>query len=225
MLVKSLKEKERALNEIYSATGWYALLILDNPTSVNVTSVNISTDTITATGHDFVNGCRVFAANVGGGVPGGLAIGTQYRVINVAGNDFKLCTEANYNPQTKTGTAIDITSSGSGVTTITEQPLSDIDDLDVWVRKEVPNYYGTSRQAITFPSALINYNTKQVSIGPVNIPFIPTGGSITYRYFLVISGGMLTRGNSAGTLAGYEDFVFTQTIDSTGKIFQYGVVL
>lgn len=223
--VKSLKERKRALDAIHSPAGWYALLISDDPTVVNISSVDTSTDTITATGHDFVNGTRVTVANVGGSLPGGLVASTEYRVINVSGDDFNLCTEASYNPTTKTGTAIDLTSAGSGTNTITESALNAKDDFDVWVRKEVPDYYGSERQSLTIPAGTINYTQQQVTAGPVNATFMPTSGVITFRYFAVISGGTGTRGNSTGTLAGFEDYVFTQAIDSGGKIFQYGVII
>jgi hypothetical protein len=222
---KSLKEKQRALNAIHSATGWYAFLVQDNPTVVTMSSVNSGSEIITATGHDFVNGNRITFSNVGGSLPGGLATNTEYRVITVSGSTFQVCIESTYNPATKTGTPIDITSAGSGTTTITERPLAAKDDLDVWVRKEVASYFGSARQPITPPSATINYTLGQATLGPVNATFSPTSGSITFRYFCILNGGIATRGSSQGILAGFEDYLFTQTIDSAGKIFQYGVVI
>ncbi len=222
---KSLEEKKRALDAIHAATDWYGLLVADNPTVVNISSINTSTDVITATGHDFVNGNRVTVANTGGSLPGGLAASTEYRVVSVSGSTFKLCTEANYDPDTKTGTAIDITSSGSGTNTITESALAAKDDFDVWARKEVASYQGSARQSLTMPDAEINYTQGQASVGPVNATFTPTSASITFRYFAVISGGTGTLSDATGTLAGFEDYVLTQTIDTGGKIFQYAAVI
>jgi uncharacterized hydantoinase/oxoprolinase family protein len=220
---KSLKEKERALNAIHSASGWYALLIQDNPSVFSINSVDTATDTITVTGHDFVNGHRVTLANSGGTIQGGITASTEYRVIQSATNTFKLCTENTYNATTKTGTPIDITSTGTGITTITEQPFNAKDDFDILARKEV-NYYGSGRQELTIPSATINYTAQQAAIS-VNANFTPSTGSITYRYFAVVSGGISTTGNNQGVIAGFEDYLFTNTIDNTGKTFQYSAII
>ncbi|WP_158318342.1 hypothetical protein, partial [Anabaena sp. PCC 7108] len=100
------------------------------------------------------------------------------------------------------------------------------DDFDIWVRKEVPDYYGSSRKLFYPPSAIINIPTDSASLGPIEITFTPTSaGSITFRYFAVISGGTGVRGNQQGILAGIEDFVFTQTIDTTGRTFVYNAVI
>jgi hypothetical protein len=221
---KSLKEKQRALDAIHSAPGWYALLIQDNPTVVIISSIDIETNTITATGHDFLDGNRITLENVGGSLPGGLA-NTEYRVITVSGSTFQLCLESTYNHITKTGTPIDITSIGSGTTTITEQPLNSKDDFNIWARKEVGNYFGSARQPIMPPDSTINYTTQQANLGPISITFLPDSGSITFRYFAIINNGIATTGNNQGDLVGFEDYLFTLTIDTAGKVFQYGVVM
>jgi hypothetical protein len=220
---KSLKEKQRALNAIHAASGWYALLIQDNPSVLSIDSVDTATDTITATGHDFINGNRVTLSNSGGTLPAGITANTEYRVIQTATNALKLCSENTYNPATKTGPPINITSAGTGITTITEQSFNIKDDFDILARKEV-NYFGAGRQALTIPSATINYITQQASLS-VNANFTPSTGSITYRYFAVISGGLSTTGNNQGILSGFEDYLFTNTIDNTGKTFQYNAII
>ncbi len=226
---KTFKERERALNSVYSSSGWYGLLF--DGVQGNYQFTAGTNDLITATGHNFVNGNRVTVSNTGGSLPTGLLPGTQYRVINVSGSNFNLCAEAGYSFNTKTGTPVDITSIGIGTNVVTEQVLSHLDDLDVWVRHEV-DYYGSSRQGIIIPTAIKDWTNNVVYVGPINLIFVPTSASITYKYFGVITGGLSSRLSSTGTLVSYEDFVVSQTIlpgtinvPGVGKTFQYTVSL
>lgn len=65
------------------------------------------TDVLTATAHGFSDTQIVTVRNTGGGLPGGLVIGTNYFVRDATANTFKLAL-------TSGGTAINITSNGTG---------------------------------------------------------------------------------------------------------------
>jgi hypothetical protein len=227
---KTFKERERALNLIHSGGGWYGLLFDGIQSSYQFTAA--TTDLITTTTeHNFVNGTRVTVNNTGGSLPTGLFSGIQYRVINASRSTFNLCAETGYNFDTKTGTPIDVANTGSGTHTITEQPLSYLDDLSIWVQHEV-DYRGSSRQPITIPLAAKDWTKNLVYIGPMNLVFTPTSASIIYRYFGVIAGGVSTRLDTTGSLVTYEDLIIDQTIlpgtigvPGVGKNFQYTVSL
>jgi hypothetical protein len=66
-------------------------------------------DVVTSGGRPFRNGERVRATNYGGALPGGLAVDTDYYVVEASatGDTFKLSATAG-------GSAIDITSAGTG---------------------------------------------------------------------------------------------------------------
>lgn len=70
-------------------------------------TVAISTEIITAVGHPFANGDAVRVWNTGGALPTGLSALTDYYVISVSGDTFKLSA-------TSGGSAIDITAAGTG---------------------------------------------------------------------------------------------------------------
>lgn len=85
-------------------------------------TADASTDTITLTtgtlqfgGHG-ANYRAVTVSNSGGALPGGLSAGTTYFVIDVSQSTIKLATSA---ANAVAGTAIDITSAGTGTQTIT----------------------------------------------------------------------------------------------------------
>lgn len=70
-------------------------------------TANAGTDVCTAVGHQLSNGQALTVRNVGGGLPAGLAAATIYWVVNVTTDTFKLSA-------TKGGSAIDITTTGTG---------------------------------------------------------------------------------------------------------------
>lgn len=70
-------------------------------------TVDVSTNTLTAAGHPYVNGDVVRGFNTGGALPGGIAARTDYYAIGVSGSTLQLSA-------TEAGPAIDITSAGTG---------------------------------------------------------------------------------------------------------------
>ncbi len=76
-----------------------------------------STDKLTKSDHGLETGDgAVTASNSGGGLPGGLAAATDYWIIRINANEFKLATSL---ANAYLGTAIDITSNGTGTQTLT----------------------------------------------------------------------------------------------------------
>jgi hypothetical protein len=78
-----------------------------------------STDTITSTSHGYVNGTPVLVESQGGSLPGGLSADTTYYVINATTNTFKLSA-------TLGGSAIDLTSNGTGRLRVAEDKSQDV---------------------------------------------------------------------------------------------------
>jgi hypothetical protein len=206
---------DRANNSVGT---FYAALFRDNSTNAYTFTVTNPT-TVTATGHNFINGVRVKASTTGT-LPTGLDTTAVYRVIGVSGNTFNLCTEANYSKSTKTGTAINTLAGGSGTHTLTEQALGEDDAMDVWARWESV-YNGSARQSASIGAA----TDTNPAIAPLaSFNFTPTTGAppqIAHRFWGVIVNGSPTTGNSAGTLKYFEDLTTTQTITAAGKVYTY----
>jgi hypothetical protein len=80
-----------------------------------VTSVNISTNIITITNHDFLTGQKVLYTAVGGAAPAGLVTNTDYYIIKITDNTFKLATTL---ANSLNAIAIDITAVGVGTSHI-----------------------------------------------------------------------------------------------------------
>ena len=86
-----------------------------------ITTVDDTNDDLEVTAHGFVNG-DVVKVHASSTMPGGLSATRTYYVVNATANDFQLAT-------TSGGTAIDITSAGSGTVTVfklTEPPVQSL---------------------------------------------------------------------------------------------------
>lgn len=190
--------------------------LLREPTGAASFTANATTDTLTTTTSNFVNGTRVRASNIGGALPSPMDSSPIYRVINVVNNagggqTFSLSIEANFNKVTNTGTALNLTSAGSGTNNLTEQLFdTDQDNLATLVRWEVTNYQGSGRQSVTAPAATISGTTVQIA--QQTFTFSPTSGPITYRYILLIRSGLSNGGDATGDFLDLFDEGGTETI-------------
>lgn len=109
-----------------------------NPT-YKVFTADSSTDTLTSTAHGYANGTQVFFA---GSLPAPLEAGKIYYVISSATNTFQVSL-------TSGGSAIDLTSNGTGTLNVwANDPIQGIDEIFVqdtphsntaWVRLECPS--------------------------------------------------------------------------------------
>lgn len=148
-----------------------------------VATFNASTDLVTATAHGFVNGDIVLFGNVGGALPGGITANTPYYVIGSTTNTFQIST-------TKGGTALDITTAGTGTTTAYGNLL--LPDT----RSGSPLGSGAKTNVITFDATVggVNVSTDQITI-PAN-SWLFTGQPVVLA---AVSGGTLPTGLTAGT--------------------------
>jgi hypothetical protein len=115
VVAKACANKAALLTELWtflSDIGW--TLVDGNCTAVTVpySDVNTTGETFTFVGHTFTNSMPV-QISTSGTLPGGLSANTLYFIVGVSGNTFKLSTTYN-------GSAINLTSQGTGNHTIEE---------------------------------------------------------------------------------------------------------
>lgn len=95
--------------------------------------VTVGTDTINETAHGLLTG-EVVQLTTTGTLPAGLSLATDYYVIRVDADNFKLAASAK---DAEEGTAVDITAAaGGGTHTVTEQER-ERRALDVWMMNEI----------------------------------------------------------------------------------------
>lgn len=148
----------------------------------NATNVNITTDRITVTAHGRVTRNQVIleSSNSPATLPGGLSINRIYYVIRIDDNTLQLATSS---ANATSGTAINITSTGSGTVTIKANVFN--------VYSTLPNITGT----------LYSIDTSDVGLGARGTQF-PDGVNI--MTYVVTGNG----GGTAFTLTTYREFLF-----------------
>lgn len=155
---KYCANRQAGLNELWTqleAMGW--TLVDGNFSSkvVAYTAVDTTNNLFTSAGHGLPNGtpCQITST---GTIPGGLAINTQYYIVNQATDTFKLATTYN-------GTAIDITSQGTGNHTITESYRvykSNGENSDRPYEYVKITYYSATNLMYFWPMYYYNISTK-----------------------------------------------------------------
>jgi len=213
----TLAEKKSILDSCYDTA--IAVLITGDLSSFNFTA-NPVTNILTVTGHDFVNGVGIKVSNTGGGLPDGLDSNTTYYVVNKTLSTVQLSL-------TVGGSAVDVTSVGSGSHTITEQPLIETLKthesglMPIWVRHEV-DYLSSGRQTIAWGGAVIDTINQTVSLSAIEVIFSPTA-SLNYRYLILVRDGLDIEFNTTGEImAVIDDGVAVINVD--GKIFNIGAI-
>lgn len=201
-----LLSERLAANYPTSGVNFHLALILDNRSSF-VFTANSSTDVLTTTSnHDFINNLPVVFAGVD--LPAPLNATTTYYARDVTANTFKVSA-------TSGGSAIDLTTTGSGILTVTDKALDEaVSDLSQWIRKEISSYQGiTNRQSFTPVAPTIDYTNKLVKT-EATVPFNNTSGTqgLVFDKALLIRAGSATRGNTTGTFDSYWNYTGNQTI-------------
>lgn len=101
---------------MFSGLGWYAQYVLADAKGANPTfedtDVTVGTDTITSVAHGLQQGTLVTLTSTGT-LPAGLALATNYYVIYVDADNFKLAADL---ADAAAGTAVDITAAAGGGT-------------------------------------------------------------------------------------------------------------
>lgn len=139
-------------------------IITDTPpsnASFSPSDVNTTDNTITETGHDLTTGLKVRVSNSGGGLPSGLSGSTDYFVIVVDEDTYKLASSL---ANAQAGTAIDITTQGTGTHTLEPQAvaggnfrLQGSNDGVHWVNDSNDTFTTTAVVSISKNNALFRY--------------------------------------------------------------------
>lgn len=138
-----------------------------NAKSFATSDVDTTNDIITETGHNYYTGL-VGQLTSSGSLPGGLSLATDYYIIVVTANTYRLATSK---ANASAGTYINITSTGSGTHTFT--PRGDIESLKF-------NFRGVSQAAVDFLIQRITTSTgatELIESGIFVVSYNPTSNN------------------------------------------------
>ncbi len=209
-MATTVSEIKREMTASWKGTTFHAAFLLDSRSPFTFT-VDTSTDVFTATGHTYINGQRVRVSQSGGALPSPLVANTDYYVRDAATNTFKLAL-------TSGGTAIDITTAGSGTLTVTDVALNNRVELTAeFVLKEIASYYGlTNRPAVAITEDPVFYTDAGIDyyriLHSMAIDNTAGAGDLVFNQIALIRGGTNAQGNTTGTVAAFTDLLSTKTI-------------
>lgn len=195
-----------AQNTLYFNQSFNVILLDDLRSVFNFTAA--LDDTITATGHDYTLNTPVQVDVSGGGtLPAPLVASTTYYVRDAATNTFKLSA-------TIDGAAINITTVGTGLFTITDLALdSKLGTVALYVRKEIPDYEGlVVRPTLTFDAAP-TVGLTSISISKaIALNNVSSANDILFNAFLLVRDGDSAIGNTSGDPAIYVPLLETAVV-------------
>jgi hypothetical protein len=209
-MATTVSEIIREMTASWKGTTFYAAFLIDSRVTFPF-SVDAGTDVITATGHTYINGQRVRVSQSGGALPSPLVANTDYYVRDVATNTFKLAL-------TSGGTAIDLTTTGSGTLTVTDVALNNRVELTAeFILKEIASYYGaTNRPTVAITGDPVFYTEASVDyyriLHSLTIDNTAGVGDLVFNQIALIRGGTNGRGNTTGAVAAFTDLLSTKTI-------------
>lgn len=110
------------LNGDLKGYGQLLKITVNTPNAATFTAAP-ATDLLTSTAHGFTTGLKGQVTNSGGGLPAGLSGSTDYFVVVIDANTYKLATSL-ANATAAVPTVIDITTDGTGTQTFTPTAIA-----------------------------------------------------------------------------------------------------
>jgi hypothetical protein len=214
-LLYPVDAQTRNLDLLYG-TNIFNVALIDAALSqitVPQASVNVSANTFVIA-NDFPANMRVrLSAAAGGVLPepfNSNPADTIYFVFSPSTTQFSL--SLTKTTPSAAGSAIDITTQGTGGVVVTEQPLGKDDgDMGVWIRHELANYQGSSRQPVTFGASSYNAIENFTASVPRIVSWYPTNADLNnIRYLAFIKNGNAIAKNVAGSIDSFIDLVTPQ---------------
>lgn len=155
--------------EVRRGYRWQAWDLGSSPKTVS--SIDTGTDTFTSNGHGLANGTqvKVHAATT---LPAGLSATRVYFIINTATNTFQLSL-------TSGGSAVDVSSSGSGTVTVYEVDEPTVETLAVWQGPSSSKLFAAAGGAI--------WDVTAASAG--TFAYTPAGGSNRWQSWMHTTSG------------------------------------
>jgi hypothetical protein len=244
--ITPLSELTRHLNLLYKSNGDSFHLMLMNMAATGAsrtfatTDVNTSTNVVTVPSSDYAVGtCLRFETT--GVLPAPLVAETAYYVASVASTTQ--ITVATLTTAGAIGSAIDLTTQGSGTHTAVEVTpgaiitgsqynlFLSVANLERYEIAAYPTTAGSTSNRPTVspasPSILVEPDAALATRSHYAVLTVPilldntNGANITYSGCAIIRGGSATPGNTTGTVAQFFRFDSTQTIvaaSATGQL-------
>jgi hypothetical protein len=178
-----------------TGTFGYICLIDNVLTSVTYTVDSATNVLTTASDHKLVTGSRVRSSVSGGVQPNPLSGSTDYYAIVTGSATLKLATTL---ADALASTEIDLTDAGTGTLTLNEQSFADGDPLNVLINHEFDNGAFPDYARFEYLDPGVASAGSKFKVVTQNVT--GTNPNITFKYVVVIKGGISTVRDITGDL-------------------------
>ncbi len=160
--------------------------------SAGTFTADSTTDIMSKATHGFKTGLKVQVSNSGGALPTGLSAATDYFVIYVAADTFKLATSL---VNANLGTAIDLTTNGTGLQTVTPTSIAgatlklqgSMDD-STYADLPIEATGDATKSASITATANFHLGCKNPGVNYVRVAYTMTAGQISIVQQTLIKG-------------------------------------
>ena len=159
------------------------VLTVSTPSAGTFTA-NATTDVMTKSAHLFKTGLKVQVSNSGGALPSGLSAATDYFVIYVDDNTFKLATSL---VNAQAGTAIDITTNGTGTQTVTPTAIAGA-SVKLQGSQDDVNYFDLGVSSNITATANILLEKVDPSLRYIRAYYTMTAGQVSFTQYTIVKG-------------------------------------
>ena len=160
-----------------------SVLTVDAPAAGTFTA-DASTDVMSKSAHGFKTGLKVQVSNSGGALPSGLSAATDYFVIYVAAGTFKLATSS---ANAIAGTAIDITTNGTGTQTVTPTAIAGA-SMKLQGSQDNSNWFDLGVSSNITATANILLEKVDPSLRYIRAYYTMTAGQVSFTQYTIVKG-------------------------------------
>lgn len=159
------------------------VLTVDAPAAGAFTAAN-ATDLLTKSSHGFKTGLKVQVSNSGGALPSGLSAATDYFVVYVSANTFKLATSL---VNAIAGTVIDIADDGTGTQTVTPTAIAGA-SVKLQGSMDDSNYFDLGVSSNITATANLLLEKVDPSLRYVRAYYTMTAGQVSFTQYTIAKG-------------------------------------
>jgi len=160
-----------------------SVLTVDAPAAGTFTAAN-ATELFTKSAHGFKTGLKVQVSNSGGALPSGLSPATDYFVIYVSANTFKLATSS---ANAIAGTNLLIADDGTGTQTVTPTAIAGA-SMKLQGSQDSSNWFDLGVSSNITATANLLLEKVDPSLRYIRAYYTMTAGQVSFTQYTIVKG-------------------------------------
>lgn len=201
---KTIEAVEASYKIIYTGEmdppnpGQWVLMLVDTSqlavVSIPATNVNITSNKIIISNHGLITAVEGRFTTTGT-LPAPLATDTDYWIIRLDNNEFRIASSLE---NARAGTAITLTTAGTGTHTFLQNMVNGNSNIEQFVSIEVPEQFNYERLQVLFPTGLSFQPGPNKVSTTVEVEFSAIGGDINFDGVILLADASIDYGDTSG---------------------------